>query len=228
MTTKRVLIATAAMAGTALAVHAQFPGLTPPTSSIAPPIATVPPPPLPTGIAPYPGLPEGPTIWSKLGISQAQREFCRRKTCRTPMGQMMARIINPISGLTGGLISPFCPTTPSLAELQDPGAVGAAAKVKQDRAGAEERIKAVRYLGGVDCHYWPEAEEALIGALRNDRNECVRYEAALVLGKGCCCTCKVIVALSHAVSCSDKDGAPWEKSARVRSAAAVALEHCLQ
>ncbi|MGL4423668.1 MAG: hypothetical protein ACRCZF_23630, partial [Gemmataceae bacterium] len=46
--------------------------------------------------------------------------------------------------------------------------------------------------------------------------------------KGCCCTCKVIVALSHAVSCSDKDGAPWEKSARVRSAAAVALEHCLQ
>jgi hypothetical protein len=166
-------------------------------------------------------------VWEKLGVSKAQQEYCRRGTCRTPFGQMMNGVVSPFNKLSGGLIPPFCPTTPSLAELQDPGAVGAAAKIKQDRAGAEERIKAVRYMGTVDCHYWPEAEEALIAALRNDRNECVRYEAAVVLGKGCCCTPKVIIALSNAVACSTADGGFMEKSARVRTAAQAALEHCM-
>ena len=109
----------------------------------------------------------------------------------------------------------------------DPGVIGAAAKVKQDKAGAAQRIEAIKLLATVDCTYWPEAEEALIGALRTDRNECVRFEAALALGRGCCCTCKVIVALSHTVCCSDKDGGFMEKSARVRAAAAEALERCI-
>ena len=49
----------------------------------------------------------------------------------------------------------------------------------------------------------------------------------MALGRGCCCTCKVIVALSHTVCCSDKDGGFMEKSARVRAAAAEALERCI-
>src|SRR5207248_1807323 len=158
--------------------------------------------------------PGGPTIWDKLGIGKPQREACRRELCRTPFGQLMGRIRAPFSRFSGGLIPPFCPLTPSLAELMDPGVIGAAAKVKQDKAGAAQRIEAIRLLAGVDCTYWPEAEEALIGALRTDRNECVRYEAAMALGRGCCCTCKVIVALSHTVCCSDKDGGFMEKSVR--------------
>ena len=187
----------------------------------------VPPPPDPVGIAPQPFLPNGPTVWSRLGIDPVQREFYRRQAARTPLGQLRAKIREPFSKLTGGVIPPFAPKTPSVPELKDPGPVGAAAKAKLDRAGAEERIKAIKYLATLDCHYWPEAEEALIGALRADRNECVRYEAATALLNGCCCTCKVTVALSIAVSCSDADGNPTERSARVRAVAAHALDRCL-
>lgn len=232
MKAAKLLLSAAASAGFAATAvgqvgPAQFPGMAGPLSTVPPPLATAPPFPNPQGIAPQAAVPDGPTIWSKLGISQAQREFCRRKLCKTPFGRLAGRIQNPMSNLTGGLIPPFCPTTPTLAELQDPGVIGAAAKVKQDQAGAAERIEAIKKLATVDCTYWPEAEEALIGALRTDRNECVRYEAALALASGCCCTCKVIVALSHTVCCSDKDGGFMEKSARVRTAAAVALEQCL-
>ncbi len=187
----------------------------------------VPPAPLAPGIAPQAALPGGPTIWSKLGISQDQQEYCRRKTCRTPAGQLMSRIIAPMSTLTGGIIPSYCPSLPSIGELKDPGAIGAASKVKMDRAGAEERVKAVKYLASVDCHYWPEAEETLIAALRADRNECVRYEAAVAFMNGCCCTPKVVMALSITVSCSSQDGHPSEKSARVRAVAAHALDRCL-
>src|SRR5947208_2751239 len=72
----------------------------------------------------------------------------------------------------------------------------------------------------------PEATEALAKSLRLDRNECVRFEAALALGNGCCCNEKTVRALEMSVSMSDKDGAPVERSDRVRAAAADALAHC--
>jgi hypothetical protein len=212
-----LLAALAASAGLALRAGAQIP-VTP---------SPLPPPGEPIGIAPHPAVPTGSTIWSKLGISQDQCEYCKRKICRTPLGQLLNNSTLPLQGLSGGLIPPFCPVGPSVAELADPGAVGAAAKIKLDEAGAKERRAAVRYLGTVDCHYWPEAEEALIGALRGDRNECVRFEAALALGNGCCCTKKTIEALTIVVSCSNRDGAPKENSFRVLSAAQAALDHCI-
>jgi hypothetical protein len=212
----RFILTGAAAAGLVATAKAQ-----PPLNSMAPP------PPLPTGIAPYPPPPYVPTIWDKLGVSKAQREYCRRGLCKTPFGAAMNTIVSPFNKLSCGLIPKFCPDTPSLAELQDPGPIGAAAKVKQDRAGAEERIKAVKYLAAVDCHYWPEAEEALINALRNDRNEAVRYEAAVALANGCCCTPKVVIALSNTVGCSTSDGGFLETSAQVRRAAEAALERCM-
>ena len=225
MKTAKFLLGAAAAATLAVAANAQTPA--PAADPSAALNGVVPPPPDAVGIAPQPFPPNGPTIWSRLGIDPLQREYYRRKAARTPLGQLRAKIREPFSKLTGGVIPPFAPKTPSVAELKDPGAVGAAAKAKLDRAGAEERIKAVKYLATLDCHYWPEAEEALIGALRADRNECVRYEAAVALLHGCCCTCKVTVALSIAVSCSDADGNPSERSARVRAVAAHALDRCL-
>ena len=230
MKTAKFLLGAAAAATLAAAAGAQLPVAVPVALAPDPSAAlngVVPPPPDPVGIAPQPFLPNGPTVWSRLGIDPVQREFYRRQAARTPLGQLRAKIREPFSKLTGGVIPPFAPKTPSVAELKDPGPVGAAAKAKLDRAGAEERIKAVKYLATLDCHYWPEAEEALIGALRADRNECVRYEAAVALLHGCCCTCKVTVALSIAVSCSDADGNPTERSARVRAVAAHALDRCL-
>ena len=96
-----------------------------------------------------------------------------------------------------------------------------------DEAEPRSGRAAVRYLGTVDCHYWPEAEDALVASLRGDRNECVRWEAAMALGSGCCCTKKTIEALTIVTSCSDRDGAPKETSNRVHAAAAAALDHCL-
>ncbi len=227
MKTAKILLGAAAAAAMVVTASAQTPApaLAPDPSAAL--NGVVPPPPSPVGIAPQPFLPNGPTIWSRLGVDSVQREFRRRQAARTPLGQLRERIREPLTKLTGGIIPPFAPKIPSVAELKDPGAVGAAAKAKLDRAGAEERVKAIKYLGTLDCHYWPEAEEALIGALRADRNECVRYEAATALLHGCCCTCKVTVALSIAVSCSEADGNPSERSARVRAVAAHALDRCL-
>jgi hypothetical protein len=100
----------------------------------------------------------------------------------------------------------------------------AATKIKVDEAGAPARRAAIQYLATVKCHYFPEAEAALIAALRCDRNEVVRYEAAQALAKGCCCTSKTVEALQLVVTGSERDGNPAETSERVRAAALVALE----
>jgi hypothetical protein len=162
-----------------------------------------------------------------LGLTKEQKEARRRKCCETKFGQMIHNMLKPLALLSGGILGNFCPQTPSLQDLAKGGAEGAAAKIQADEAEAKKRREAVRYLGTVDCHYWPEAEAALIGSLRQDRNECVRFEAAYQLGGGCCCTKKTIEALLIAATGSDKDGNPAETCERVRAAAYASLQHCL-
>jgi hypothetical protein len=111
--------------------------------------------------------------------------------------------------------------------LADQGVVGEAAKIKAEEAQAKARKAAVRYLGTVDCGRFPDAEGALVKALRTDTNECVRYEAALALGNGCCCTNTTMEALAITAACSNRDGNPREYSDRVRAAAVAALQNCL-
>jgi hypothetical protein len=108
-----------------------------------------------------------------------------------------------------------------------PTVIGAADLAKRNATASAERIAAVKYLGTLDCRYLPEAEAALIAALRADGQEAVRFEAATVLARGCCCTPKVMETLVLTISGSERDGHPAEKSARVRLAAARALEKCL-
>jgi hypothetical protein len=216
-----------AAAPTPLPIASPFPAASAPLTLATPVTAPLSPAPNPIGISPFPPAPGGPTLGSFLGMSYAQRQYRQMRIARTPLGQLRSKIQTPLSKLTGGLIPPFPPQVPSLAQLQAPGPVGAAAKVKLDRQGAKDRIEAVQYLGKVDCHYWPEAEAALVGALRADRNEWVRLAAAETLGKGCCCTKKTITALSIAATCSDADGNPSEKSPRVVAAAQAALSRCL-
>src|SRR5262249_48040084 len=74
---------------------------------------------------------------------------------------------------------------------------------------------------------WPEAGDALIVALRTDKNECVRWEAAMALGSGCCCKKETVEALNISASGSDKDGNPSENSERVKAAALFSLQKCL-
>lgn len=131
--------------------------------------------------------------------------------------------------LSGALHAQFTPPAPAI--LESGGCVSpaeaAAAKIKADQAGAKSRRAAVKYLGSVRCHYYPEAEAALIAALRADRCECVRLEAALALGNGCCCTFQTVAALHLVVSGGDRDGNPAECSDRVKVAAYNSLQSCL-
>ncbi len=214
---KTLLVAAAGWAGLATQAVAQIPAVPGAVPPVAAPLGT----PVPATAAPP------TTIWQKLGLGKDQKAACKAQICATPLGQLINNAKMPLTLLSGGLIPPFCPLMPTAAQLADPGAEGAAAAIQADEAGAKARRAAVRYLGTVDCHYWPEAGDALIAALRGDRNECVRWEAALALSRGCCCTKKTIEALSIVVSCSDRDGAPKETSYRVHAAAAAALDHCL-
>src|SRR5262249_51258315 len=142
--------------------------------------------------------------------------------------QLFNNMLQPAGALSGGIVGPFCPiiNAGDLAKPPD-SAEGAAARLKLDEADAAARRAAIRYMAGADCHYWPEVTEALIGALRADRNECVRLEAALALGRGCCCNRATMKALALTVSGGTEDGNPSEDSERVRMAAMAALNHCL-
>ncbi len=211
----------AAVAGFLAQARAQsFPGV---------PTVTPPPPPVAAVPAAVPVAPPAPSanLWSFLCPSPAQKAACREKLCQSQFGLLLNNTMAPLRLFTGGIVPPLCPGLPTPAELADKGPVGAAAAIKKDTAEAKARVAAVKYLGTVSCHYWPEAQDALIQALRKDRNECVRWQAAISLGSGCCCTKKTIKALAITVSGSDEDGQPAELSERVKAAAEAALYHCL-
>ncbi|MGE3806618.1 MAG: hypothetical protein AB7K24_18275 [Gemmataceae bacterium] len=172
-----------------------------------------------------------PTTFAGLiaaGIKELKK--LKAKCCNDcPSGQIIKAMTKQINMATGGLICPGC--CPDNAEQNknkpSTSAAGACAKIQQDTKEMPKRRDAVKCLAYVDCHWWPEAEAALINSLRTDKNECVRLEAALVLQRGCCCTKKVIEALKIVVEGSNKDGNPSENSERVRDAAMGALQHCL-
>jgi len=157
-------------------------------------------------------------------------ERCRVKLCKCEIVKLLRASLAPAAAMSGGLVpvGNCCPAIKKedLAKPPD-SSEGAAARIKKDVEEAAARRVAVRYLGTVDCRYWPEAEQALIDALRADKIECVRYEAALALQRGCCCTKKVAKALTISIEGSEKDGNPAERSVRVQDAAAVALSMCV-
>lgn len=203
-------------AGLSSQAHAQVPAAPVAVAPATAPVAAAP--------APAPA-----NIWTFLCLSPEQKAACKAKLCGSALGQMLNNGLAPMSTFSGGLIPQCCPLV-SPADLAKPAdsAEGAAARAKADEADAKARRAAVRFLGTVDCHYWPEAQEALINALRGDRNECVRLEAAFALNRGCCCTKMIIKALVMTVSGSDEDGFPSERSGRVRAVAQSALAHCLE
>lgn len=162
-----------------------------------------------------------------LGISKDQKEARKRRCCKSPLMQLINNSMAPMRAFTGGALGNCCPTEPSQQDMQKPGVEGVCAKIKKDAAGVKARRAAVRCVGAADCHYWPEAEGALIGALRSDRSECVRWDAAVALGDGCCCTKRTMEALLISATGSDRDGNPAETCERVKAAAYTSLQHCL-
>lgn len=230
MTSRKAWIAgilSAAAFATAPRAEAQIPGV--PGAGIAAPVA----PAAAAGVPAAAGAAQPTTLWGFLGLSKSNLAGCKAKLCASQFGMMLNSMTTPASAFTGGIVPQFCPPIPTadqLAAMQKlggaNGAQAVAAKIMQDEADAKARVAAVEYLGTVDCRYWKEARDALINALRSDRNECVRYAAARVLGSGCCCSKEVIEKLRIVVS-GEEDKDPAEVSPRVRAAAFAALQNCL-
>ena len=186
------------------------------------------PPPVPGVATAVPTTPATPNLWSYLLPNADQKAACKACFCNSAIGQMVSGMAAPMSMMSGGMMRNCCALNAIEQDLKKDAtsSEGAAARIKKDEADAKARRAAVRYLGTVDCNYWPEAIEALSLSLRKDPNECVRFEAALALRNGCCCQEKTVKALEICVEGSDKDGAPRERSDRVRAAAADALARC--
>ena len=126
-------------------------------------------------------------------------------------------------------------------------AKGLAAKIKGQQLDAKNRIKALKFLGDVDCVEYPESQQVLVKHLREDPVEKVRLAAAKALEeqlshgkdekpnrrerrrkdtcKGCC-TKMVLNALSECAYETDDQGCYLEPSKRVREAAEDALKTC--
>jgi hypothetical protein len=175
------------------------------------------------------GLPTR-NIWSNFCLTPDQAAKCRDKLCNSPLGQMLTSAAKPLTLMSGGLLFAKCgvPTADDIKKFAEGSAEGEAAKIKKSEAEAKARREAMRYLGTVDCNWWPEAKGALINGLRADPNECVRYEAALALLRGCCCNKQIMNALKISANGTHEDGNPPENSSRVRETAAEALAHCAE
>lgn len=178
-----------------------------------------------------PAAPAAPAnLWSFLLPSPEQKLACKTAFCNSPIGKLLNGAGGPMSAMSGGLMGGRCEKNSIANDLKkkpadDPD--GLAARVKNDEEEAKARRASVRFLGTVDCNYWPEAIDILKTALRKDRNECVRFEAALALRNGCCCNNEIIDALKQSILGENKtDPNPVEKSERVRAVAAEALARC--
>jgi hypothetical protein len=126
---------------------------------------------------------------------------------------------------------PEGPTRDEVARMVQDGGFSpaeiAAAKIKLDEIQSRSRRAAVKYLATVDCLYYPEAEYSLLAALRADRSEAVRLEAATALGSCRGVTVRILDALHLTATAQETDGNPAESSERVRLAARLSLNKLL-
>ncbi len=166
-------------------------------------------------------------LFGRVRRSPEQRAQRLANFAKSPLGQMVNALLKPAEALTGGILKPVGANDPAKQKLPADSAGGAAAKIAADGAEAKAKIADLEFLSKQDCRRYPEAEAAILNALRAERSECVRWAAAKALLSGCCCTPKVMKALTVVVTMSDKDGNLAEESERVRMTALLALEKCL-
>lgn len=181
-----------------------------------------------TVVGQAPPAPPTPTIWSFLGIPQG---------CKKIHGVLFNRRGN----LPGLEKKP--PLKPIAAEefLESKWDVlKEAAEVKQAEDLAPQKIKAIKYLTKIGCGCYDKEDKIskALEAAMGDCTESVRLttveaiteaaegECCSNCGKVCCCNEIVLKKLAELAYDRDDSGCPKEPSARVREAAAAALEVC--
>lgn len=144
-----------------------------------------------------------------------------------------------------GMRFPGLESKPALTAITDPSNSGpdadpaaqAAAEIKAAEDGADQKVKALRYLGRIGCGgCYPGVEEAYLSALE-DCTEEVRYEAVKAIRSSGASPCKVCAAGSccsptllkklNAIGNEQNDrGCYIEPSARVRRLARICVANC--
>jgi hypothetical protein len=213
---------------------AQTPGVPGAAAPVAAPVL----PAAPAAAAPATAAPPR-NIWSFFLMTPEQKlahqqnsALCKAKFCNSRIGGFVNNVLLPAGAVTGGLLGPVCPgplaANPADLKKSPTSPQGAAARIKEEEAQVKAKVEAIEFLATVDCRYYPEAEAGLVTGLRAEKNECVRLAAAKALAAGCCCTPKILKALTTSVNGTGEDKFPGERSDRVRAFAFVALERCLR
>ncbi len=198
--------------------------------TLSPPAGNPAPLPLPTadaaaaaGRLPNPAAPSAAAPSLLQTMAAAKRGLCARWRS-SPLGHLLANLRKPLSAVTGGLVP--ADKKPHPDQQGHPGPQGTAAQVKAAKLEAPARQAAIQSLAGVDVRYHPEAEAALIAALRTDPTECVRLQAAETIAHLPICSPGLRKALEICFEGKASDGNPAELSPRVRWQASLASNHC--
>ncbi|WP_010582509.1 hypothetical protein [Schlesneria paludicola] len=97
---------------------------------------------------------------------------------------------------------------------------GMAAGIRAVQLDVPNRVKAVRYLGTLDCVTYPQAQDMLIATMLEDPSEIVRYEAVMalrnMLTRGCCnintaCECETCSNRKQIVRATERHAKNGEK-----------------
>ncbi|QDU62035.1 hypothetical protein Pan216_29010 [Planctomycetes bacterium Pan216] len=188
------------------------------------------------------------SIFDFLGIGQAF-DFINENIFKSALGQAANRVLGPVGRALG-----LGPSLLSDKFANEPGAMGLAHKLKKEELKAPLKVKAIEYLGTLDCNCYPEVVDALLASL-DDCTEVVRFAALKALRKqcgkkhfshlhghkqscecesecrcdcrGCQCQRKVIERLNDLLLERDETGCLKEKSHRVRELATIMIEECL-
>jgi hypothetical protein len=124
------------------------------------------------------------SIWDFLGVAQFGN-FVNNQICKTQLFTGMNTLLGPLGRALG-----LGPSLLSDKFAKGGGAMALANQLKKEEKKVPLKVRAIKYLGTLDCQCYPEIVDALLASL-DDCSEKVRYAALEALhhkcgDKGCC------------------------------------------
>lgn len=190
------------------------------------------------------------SIFDMFGVKQAAG-FLNEYVGKSALGQAVGNVFSPVARALG-----LGPSLVSDRMAKQGGAMALANKLKKEQKKKPLKLKAIQYLGTLDCNCEPEIVTELLKML-DDCDEDVRYEALRALKNKChekkhghkqkckdgqctaegdcpegpCCGCqcqkRVIDRLHKLLLDRDSLGCLKETSPKVRALATQMIEECL-
>lgn len=118
------------------------------------------------------------SMWDYLGVQQIG-SFVDQNVVKTRLGQAVATALSPIARALG-----LGPSLLSDKFAKEGGVMGLAHELKKEEKKVPLKIRAIKYLGTLDCQCYPEVVDTLLVSL-DDCSEKVRFEALQALEGKC-------------------------------------------